>query len=142
MSFKSDIKSLILAALQDGPKHGYLIAKTIKRASQSVLKVGESAIYPALQELEESGAILSEWEPQVGKPSRKVYAITPTGRAEFKTSLEEWSKFASAVNAVLSPASNGGAKAPQPVPGSGPVEALKSYFHANPSVKSGLERTS
>ncbi len=106
MSFKSDIKSLILASLQDGPKHGYLIAKTIKVTSQSVLKIGESAIYPALQELEEAGSIQSEWEPQEGRPPRKVYKITPEGIEEFEQHKIAWNKFSGAVNSVLNAGSS------------------------------------
>lgn len=109
MSFKSDIKSLILASLQEGPMHGYLIAKSIKQASQSVLKIGESAIYPALQELEESGAIQSVWEPQEGRPPRKVYNLTPKGHEDFVAYKQAWESFSKAVSSVLTPSSPKGA---------------------------------
>ena len=39
---------LILKALARGKMHGYGIAQMLKQASEEVLEVGESSLYPAL----------------------------------------------------------------------------------------------
>ena len=45
------LELLILRALVSGSKHGYGIVEHIRVTSEDILKVGESALYPALQRL-------------------------------------------------------------------------------------------
>lgn len=101
MAFKSDITTLVLASLQSGPKHGYLIAKYIRHQSDDVLIVGESAIYPVLQDLEEKEFVTSEWEIQDGRPPRKSYSITQSGLAEIEKQRTTWNSFVKSVNSIF-----------------------------------------
>jgi transcriptional regulator len=101
MAFKGDLEALILGVLQDGALHGYEIAKRIKRLSADSLSVGEGRLYPALHTLETEGRIEARWVEQVGKPARKVYALTPAGRTELEAQTAEWRKFKAGVAAIL-----------------------------------------
>ena len=54
-------------------------------------KSDSAAIYRALQELEEEGSIVAEWETDISGPARKWYGITETGLKrleEFKLDIE------------------------------------------------------
>jgi len=45
------LELLILKALRPGAKHGYGIVEHLRVVSDDVLRIGESALYPALQRL-------------------------------------------------------------------------------------------
>ncbi len=99
---KGSTPTLILAVLTDGPRHGYAIAREIERRCQDALKVGEGALYPALRALEREELVQSEWQTQNSGPARRVYTLTDLGRARLAASLNSWTRFSQAVNAVLS----------------------------------------
>jgi PadR family transcriptional regulator, regulatory protein PadR len=42
---------LVLKTLSRGPNHGWGIAQPIQQVSKEALKIGEGALYPALQRL-------------------------------------------------------------------------------------------
>lgn len=101
MAFKGDLETLILGTLQVQALHGYEIAKQIKATSKTVLNVAEGQLYPSLHKLEEEGLVTAVWQPQEGKPPRKVYCLTEAGRAELVTKRTAWESFSQGVNAVL-----------------------------------------
>ena len=103
MGFKSDLDALILAVLEESPAHGYEIARRVKQLSASALELGENRLYPSLKTLEESNFVGSVWEPQDGKPPRKIYQLTPHGRRELEAKRSSWVTFSEAVNSVLIP---------------------------------------
>lgn len=103
MAIKPELDALILATLQEGPKHGYDIAKAIRDRSQELIKVGEGRLYPALHALEEHGMVCAEWVPQEGKPSRKVYSLTESGKKELADRKALWEKYASRISAIMNP---------------------------------------
>jgi DNA-binding PadR family transcriptional regulator len=64
--------------------HGYLIAKTLKDASDARLLTAYGTLYRALGRLEQMGLMTSTWEnPQIpadeNRPRRRLYTITPDG---------------------------------------------------------------
>jgi len=66
--------------------HGYLIAKELKDAADAKLLTAYGTLYRALGRLEQMGLMTSTWEdPQIpadeNRPRRRLYAITPDGRA-------------------------------------------------------------
>ena len=82
--WKGSTAVLILATLSDQPRHGYAIAREIARKTDALIALGEGSLYPALLALEREGLITGEWQNPLpgGGPSRKVYTLTETGRAE------------------------------------------------------------
>ena len=99
---KGSTPILILAVLQDSPRHGYAIAREIERR------------YPALRALEREGLVESAWETQPSGPARRIYTLTDAGHAKLAASLKSWQRFSSAVNAVLGDTNPGGTPHVQP----------------------------
>jgi|SRR5579862_1930637 len=103
MAFRSDLDALILGVLQVGKLHGYEITKRINRQGETVLSVKEGQLYPILHRLEHEGLIIAEWIPQEGKPARKVYALTDKGQKALAKKRDEWKRFSSRINNLLTP---------------------------------------
>src|SRR5579875_3753285 len=100
MAFRGDLEALVLGALDAGEAHGYEIARRIKVVSDEALAVGEGLLYPALHALERDGLVAAEWVAQEGKPNRKVYRLTESGRGALAKKRKEWQRFAVGVAAV------------------------------------------
>lgn len=101
MAFRSDLDALVLGVLKDGPMHGYAISKALKKTAGGMLRLGEGQLYPALHKLERTGMVQANWQPQQGKPPRKVYALTDQGRCELERQRKVWEDFVLGVNLVL-----------------------------------------
>lgn len=92
---------LILKTLSRREMHGYAIAQFIERASDSVLKVEEGALYPALHRLEIRGWLRSEWRTTELNRRAKFYRLSALGRREFERESTSWTRVSSAVTRVL-----------------------------------------
>lgn len=64
---------LLLRVLSLEPMHGWAIAQRIRQMSNEQLRVGESALYPALHKLEQQGWIEAEWAPSENNRRAKYY---------------------------------------------------------------------
>lgn len=83
-----DIKTVCLGLLTFGEASGYEIKKLFEDGTfNGVFDASFGSIYPALTRLAEEGLVVSREEEQQGRPDKKVYAITPQGRAHFTASL-------------------------------------------------------
>lgn len=85
-----NVKTLCLAILYFEEATGYEIRKmsTDGRYSHFV-DASFGSIYPALNRLEKDGLVTFREEAESGKPNRKIYSITDTGRRYFLDSLNE-----------------------------------------------------
>ena len=92
---------LILKTLTRGPQHGYAIAEWIQQTSDSVLRVEEGALYPALHRLELKGWLSSDWGLSENNRRAKYYALTPAGHAALDTAAESFTRLAGAVQRIL-----------------------------------------
>src|SRR3982750_3296660 len=92
---------LILHAVLHQPLHGYAIAEKIHLLSDTVLKVEEGSLYPALYRLELDGAISAAWGVSENNPKAKYYEITKRGRKILAEQHETWSRLSVAVDRVL-----------------------------------------
>jgi PadR family transcriptional regulator PadR len=82
---------LILKTLETmGAMHGYSLARRIEQVSESLLRLSQGSIYPALIRLEQQGWIRTEWG--VSETNRKVkfYALTRTGAKQLLVEVENW----------------------------------------------------
>ena len=77
---------VLLGLLLSEPKHGYELYQEFRRDLGRVWRIGQSQLYAQLKLLEESGRVSVRVEEQPNRPARKVYTLTPQGRAAF----EEW----------------------------------------------------
>ena len=85
-----NVRTLCLSVLYDCEATGYEIRRfCVEGEGSYFIEASFGSIYPALARLEDEGLVQSRIEPQDGKPSRKVYAITEAGRTAFIRSLLE-----------------------------------------------------
>lgn len=92
---------LILKTLTRGAMHGYGIAQHVKAASQDVLEVGESSLYPALQRLLLNDWVKAEWGVSENNRRARYYTITPAGRKRLAAERDEFEQIVLAIRRVL-----------------------------------------
>jgi PadR family transcriptional regulator PadR len=99
---------LVLRTLSSDPKHGYQIARTIKKLSSEVLHVEEGALYPALHRLKGKGWIDGKWGVSENNRRAKFYHLTDEGREALKTEAASWNRYVNAVGQVMTEAPEAG----------------------------------
>jgi transcriptional regulator len=92
---------LILKALVSGPRHGYAIAHHLKTASEDVLQVGESSLYPALQRLLLKGWVRAQWGASENHRRARYYTLTAAGRKRLDIERNEFDRIVIAIHKVL-----------------------------------------
>ena len=80
---------VILGFLNIGPMTGYDLKKSIDNSTQFFWHAELSQIYPTLKQLETKGLTKAKVVPQKGKPDKKIYSITKTGRQALIAWLNE-----------------------------------------------------
>ena len=92
---------LVLKALSLGPLHGYGVLLRLQQISGDALKIPQGSLYPALYRLEHQGWIESEWGESENRRRAKYYRLTAKGRRRLAAEVEQWSRLAAVVSAVL-----------------------------------------
>jgi DNA-binding PadR family transcriptional regulator len=92
---------LVLAALSEGPAHGYQIAQRVGERSGDVLDLKEGTLYPRLYQLERAGLVRAAWQVESGRRVR-VYELTESGSAALERDRAEWRRRVQAADKVLS----------------------------------------
>ena len=95
------LELLVLKALVGGPKHGYGIVEHLRWASRDALRVGESALYPALQRLLINGWVRAEWGTSENNRRAKYYTLTASGRRQLAREQEAFGRLVGLVQRVL-----------------------------------------
>jgi DNA-binding PadR family transcriptional regulator len=70
-----DLELIILALLEEKPRHGYEIMKTLSESSSGVYSPSPGMVYPSLTYLEEMAYAISSIDG-----AKKLYTITDAGR--------------------------------------------------------------
>src|ERR1700738_130947 len=96
-----DLLALKTLASQ-GRMHGYAITLRIEQVSESVLRLEEGSLYPALHRMTQAGWLRSEWGVSESNRRPRYYSITAAGRKQLAEETQEWSQLTSAVARVLS----------------------------------------
>src|SRR6201984_2114479 len=78
-----EIRLALLSMLESGPKHGYEVMKELETKSGGIYKASAGAIYPALQQLEDEGMVISD-----AAAGKRTYSLTNEGRAELQKEAE------------------------------------------------------
>ncbi len=94
---------LILQTLVFGPCHGHGIAVAIQRTSGDELLIDHGSLYPALQRLEQSGLIASDWGTSDNNRRARFYRLTRAGRVRLTAETGKWERMVRAVSLVLNP---------------------------------------
>jgi DNA-binding PadR family transcriptional regulator len=71
-----DLRLIVLALLEESPRHGYEIIKALEEKSSGFYSPSPGVVYPTLTFLEETGFASS-----ASDGNKKVYSITDAGRA-------------------------------------------------------------
>lgn len=92
---------LVLKTLTRGAMHGYDVAEFIQATSNSVLRVEEGALYPALHRLELRGLLASEWGVSGNNRRAKYYRLTDAGRKRLAAESQYWSRMTAAIALIM-----------------------------------------
>jgi DNA-binding PadR family transcriptional regulator len=91
---------LVLHLINDGPSYGNQLMEKIGAMTAGVLSVNPNTMYPLLRQLEGRGLIEGQWEhPE--RRSRRYYALTKDGRAEYARLVEEVRPFLDSVKSSI-----------------------------------------
>jgi len=82
-----DLRLLILALIQEEPRHGYDLITEIEQRTSGAYKPSPGVMYPALSVLEDQGFVKAK--KQDGK---RVYNLTEAGEAELEENAETLAK--------------------------------------------------
>ena len=97
---KGSAEVLVLALVEDRPRHGYEIGKLIEERSGGVLKFHIASLYPMLYKLEKRGLIEGRWVEKPGQRRKRFYRITPQGRQMLQRQRNHWQEFMTALARV------------------------------------------
>jgi len=97
---KGHLDALLLAVLEDGPRHGYAVIEALRDGSDGALDLPTGTVYPALHRLERAGLIRSDWETVSGR-RRRAYKLTASGKQALSDQRAVWEQFSTAVTALL-----------------------------------------
>ena len=102
-TLKGHLDGMLLAVLEDGPRHGYAIMEALRIRSGGQVDLPTGTVYPALHRLERAGLVEASWST-VGGRRRRVYQLTPAGRRALDAERSTWRDFSATVTALLRPA--------------------------------------
>lgn len=92
---------LILKTLALESMHGYGVAVRIEQMSKGVFRVNAGSLFVALQRLQRSGLIRSEWKTSENNRRAKYYVLTEQGRKRFNSETREWERQVAAIARIL-----------------------------------------
>lgn len=93
---------LVLKTLETmGGLHGYGIARRIEQVSESLVRLSQGSVYPALIRLEQQGWIRTKWGVSETGRRVKVYELTRAGSRQVRVEMANWEKAAALVARFL-----------------------------------------
>jgi DNA-binding PadR family transcriptional regulator len=97
-----------LAALLDGPLHGYAIMRRAGELSEGTVRLSTGTLYALLERASEAGLVVAG-EPYVERGrTRRDYELTARGRAELAAAARRLARSAVAVTSRLRAAEGAG----------------------------------
>ncbi len=97
---KGSTELLILALVEDRPRHGYEIAKLIGERSAGALEFHAASLYPVFYRLERRRLLQGRWVERAGQRRRRYYHLTPAGRRVLEAQRQTWRDFILAIDRV------------------------------------------
>ena len=96
---------LILKTLAwKGELHGFEIAEAIEDRSDSVLRVEEGSLYPALQRMLIKGWVSGEWGRTAENRRARYYKLTAAGKKRLESEVASYERVSTAIARILKPA--------------------------------------
>lgn len=97
---RGSMELLILALIEERPRHGYEIARLIEQRSEGTLSFHVASLYPTLYRLEDKGLIDGRWVEKAGQRRRRYYRIMAAGRKVLASQRSVFEAFFVALNRV------------------------------------------
>jgi PadR family transcriptional regulator PadR len=97
---RGSMELLILALIDERPRHGYEIGRLIEQRSEGALSFHVASLYPTLYRLEDRNLIEGRWVEKAGQRRRRYYRITPAGRKVLASQRSLFEAFFAALNRV------------------------------------------
>jgi PadR family transcriptional regulator, regulatory protein PadR len=97
---RGSTEMLIMALVEDRPRHGYEIAKLIEQRSRGVLQFHAASLYPLLYRMEKRGLIKGRWVEKAGQRRRRFYKLTAAGQKILAQQRQTWKEFFAALDRV------------------------------------------
>jgi PadR family transcriptional regulator, regulatory protein PadR len=97
---KGSADLLILALVEDRPRHGYEIGRLIIERSRGALSYHIASLYPTLYRLEDEGLLEGRWVEKAGQRRRRYYRLTPAGHKRLASERSIWQEFFVALDRV------------------------------------------
>lgn len=97
---RGHLDSLLLAALADGPTHGYGLIQRLRQTSGGVLELAEGTVYPALHRLERD-LLVTSVNLTVDGRKRRSYHLTPAGERALTGRRREWARFQAMMTTMM-----------------------------------------
>lgn len=101
MDVRGHLDLLLLGMLDRiGPVHGYALISGLRERSGGAFDLPEGSVYPALHRLERDGLVASQWSTDAPR-RRRVYWLTPDGKAALAVKRREWRTLAQGVHTII-----------------------------------------
>ena len=97
---KGTAELLVLAQLEEEPRHGYDIATRIEQRSNGAVVFNVASLYPILYRLEAQGSISGWWVERAGQRRRRFYKLTVSGQKILAEQRRTWKDFFAALDRV------------------------------------------
>ena len=97
---KGSAEMLILALIEERPRHGYEIAQLIEERSGGEIRFQIPSLYPALYRLERRGLVEGRWVEKTGQRRRRFYRLTSAGRRALAAQRRGWRSLFEALDRV------------------------------------------
>lgn len=98
---KGYMDMLLLKILSTGDYYGYQIILIFRKLSEGIIDITTGSIYPVLYRLQDKGYISSYTKKEHTKMERVYYHLTPEGKEELDTLIEDYMLVTKATYAIL-----------------------------------------
>ena len=98
---KGTLDTMVLKALTWEPMHGFEITTWLEQRSGGQLGIEDSALYQALDRMEERGLVKAEWGLTEKNRRARYYRTTAAGRAHLRAESERWARYAGVMDRIL-----------------------------------------
>ena len=97
---KGTAELVVLAFLDDEPRHGYELTQLIEERSGGALTFNFASLYATLYKLEERKWIKGRWVEKAGQRRRRYYRLTAAGRKTLARQRGLWEQFVNGLESV------------------------------------------
>jgi transcriptional regulator len=100
-TLQGTLELLILKSLAHQSNHGFGITLHVQTVSDSLLRVKEGSLYPALHRMEKQKLLRGEWRKTENGRRARWYSLTAAGRKRLAEAEENWTSLAEGIRRLL-----------------------------------------